>query len=48
MEIFHRSNKEEISTNEASDRQAEDRIKKIGELKSFYLPYKKSFKIRNV
>lgn len=47
-EIFHRSNKEEISTNEASDRQAEDRIKKIGELKSFYLPYKKSFKIRNV
>ena len=48
MEIFHRSNMEEISTNEASDRQAEDRIKKIGELKSFYLPYKKSFKIRNV
>ena len=39
---------EEISTNEASNRQAEDSIKKIGELKSFYLPYKKSFTIRNV
>ena len=47
-EIFHRSNSEDISTNEASDRQAEDRIRKISELKSFYLPYKKSFKIRNV
>ena len=47
MEIFHRSNKEDISTNKASDLQAEDRIQKIGDLKSFYLPYKKSFKIRN-
>ncbi|MDP6853545.1 MAG: Glu/Leu/Phe/Val dehydrogenase [Candidatus Marinimicrobia bacterium] len=47
MEIFRRSNKEDISTNKASDLQAEDRIRKIGELKSFYLPYKKSFKIRN-
>jgi leucine dehydrogenase len=47
-EIFHRSNSEKISTNEASDRQAEDRINKISGLKSFYLPYKKSFKIRNV
>ena len=46
-EIFHRSNKENISTNEASDREAEDRILKIGELKTFYLPEKKTFKIRN-
>ena len=48
MEIFQRSSSENISTNEASDRQAEDRINKISGLKSFYLPYKKSFKIRNV
>mgnify|MGYP001376590225 CR=1 FL=1 len=48
MEIFRRSDEENISTNEASDRQAEDRIKKIGNLKSFYLPQKKSFKIRSV
>ena len=46
-EIFHRSKKENISTNEASDREAEDRIRKIGELKTFYLPEKKTFKIRN-
>ena len=46
-EIFHRSKKEDISTNEASDREAEDRIRKIGELKTFYLPEKKTFKIRN-
>ncbi len=46
MEIFKRSKKDEIPTNKASDLQAEDRIKQIGELKSFYLPYKKSFKIR--
>ena len=46
MEIFKRSEKDEIPTNKASDLQAEDRIKQIGELKSFYLPYKKSFKIR--
>jgi len=47
MEIFHRSENENISTNKASDLQAEDRLKKIGELKSFYLPDKKTFKIRN-
>jgi leucine dehydrogenase len=46
MEIFNRSEKDGIPTNKASDLQAEDRIKQIGELKSFYLPYKKSFKIR--
>ena len=46
-EIFRRSKKENISTNEASDREAEDRIRKIGELKTFYLPEKKTFKIRN-
>jgi len=46
MEIFKRSEKDGIPTNKASDLQAEDRIKHIGELKSFYLPYKKSFKIR--
>ena len=44
---IHNSNKENISTNEASDREAEDRIRKIGELKTFYLPEKKTFKIRN-
>jgi leucine dehydrogenase len=48
MEIFKRSKEDGISTNMASDKQAEDRIRKIGDLKSFYLPYKKSFKIRNV
>ena len=47
MEIFYRSEKEDISTNKASDLQAEDRLEKIGELKSFYLPDKKTFKIRN-
>ena len=46
-EIFRRSKKENISTNEASDREAEHRIRKIGELKTFYLPEKKTFKIRN-
>ena len=46
MGIFKRSEKDGIPTNEASDLQAEDRIRQIGELKSFYLPYKKSFKIR--
>ena len=47
MGIFSRSEKENIATNKASDLQAEDRIRQIGELKSFYLPYKKSFKIRD-
>ena len=46
MDIFRRSERDGIPTNKASDLQAEDRIKQIGELKSFYLPYKKSFKIR--
>ena len=46
MDIFQRSEKEGIPTNKASDLQAEDRIKHIGELKSFYLHNKKSFKIR--
>ena len=46
-EIFKRSNNEDISTNRSSDLEAEDRIRRIGELKSFYLPHKKSFKIRN-
>ena len=48
MEIFNRSDNENIPTNIASDKQAEDRIGKIGTLKSFYLPYKKSFNIRSV
>ena len=48
MEIFIRSDNENISTNAASDKQAEDRISKIGDLKSFYLPYKKSFNVRSV
>ena len=40
--------KECITTNKAAALQAEDRIKKIGDLKSFYLPYKKSFNVRSV
>ena len=47
MGIFKRSKKDSISTTEAAALQAEDRIKKISTLKSFYLPYKKTFKIRN-
>ena len=47
MEIFKRSKKESITTHQAAALQAEDRIKKIATLKSFYLPYKKTFKIRN-
>ena len=35
-----------LKKDEIVDLQAEDRIKQISELKSFYLPYKKSFKIR--
>jgi len=46
-DIFKRSKKDSISTTEAAALQAEDRIKKISTLKSFYLPYKKTFKIRN-
>ena len=47
MGVFKRSKKESISTTKAAALQAEDRIKKISTLKSFYLPYKKTFKIRN-
>ena len=47
MSVFKRATKESISTTEAASLQAEDRIKKIATLKSFYLPYKKTFKIRN-
>ena len=47
MEIFKRSKKESITPHFAAALQAEDRIKKIATLKSFYLPYKKTFKIRN-
>ena len=47
MEIFKRSKKDIITTTQAAVLQAEDRIKKISTLKSFYLPYKKTFKIRN-
>ena len=47
MEIFKRSKQESITTHQAAALQAEDRIKKIATLKSFYLPYKKTFKIRN-
>ena len=47
MGIFKRAKTESITTNKAAALQAEDRIKKISTLKSFYLPYKKTFKIRN-
>ena len=47
MSVFKRAKKESISTTSAAALQAEDRIKKIATLKSFYLPYKKTFKIRN-
>ena len=47
MAIFKRAKKESITPYEAAALQAEDRIKKISTLKSFYLPYKKTFKIRN-
>ena len=47
MGIFKRAKKESITTHQAAALQAEDRIKKISTLKSFYLPYKKTFKIRN-
>ena len=38
MDIFYRSDKENIPTTIASDRKAEERINKIASLKSFYLP----------
>ncbi len=47
MNIFARAKEEGIPTNVASDILAEERVKSIGELKSFYLPKKKTFKIRN-
>ena len=47
MGVFRRAKKESITTNKAAALEAEDRIKKISTLKSFYLPYKKTFKIRN-
>ena len=47
MEIFKRAKKESVTPHSAAALQAEDRIKKIATLKSFYLPYKKTFKIRN-
>ena len=47
IDIFRRSNKDDIPTNLASDRQAEDRIKKMASLKSFYNKNKKSvFRIK--
>ena len=46
-DIFRRSNKDDIPTNKASDRQAEDRIQKMSRLKSFYNLKKKSvFRIK--
>lgn len=47
MGVFKRAKEDSISTTDAAALQAEDRIKKISTLKSFYLPYKKTFKIRN-
>mgnify|MGYP000479371296 FL=1 len=38
MDIFYRSDKENIPTTIASDRKAEERINKVASLKSFYLP----------
>ena len=38
MDIFYKSDKENIPTTIASDRKAEERINKIASLKSFYLP----------
>ena len=42
MDIFYKSEKENISTNLASDQKAEERIHKISNLKSFYLPNRKN------
>ena len=38
MDIFYKSDSENITTSLASDRKAEERINKIASLKSFYLP----------
>ena len=46
-DIFRRSSEDDIPTNLASDRQAEDRINKMSRLKSFYNKNKKSvFRIK--
>ena len=45
--IFFYSNNEKIFINELSDCLAKDRLYNIGMLKSFYLPNKKLFRIRN-
>ena len=42
MTIFKRAKKESITTNKAAVLQAEDRIKKMANLKSFYTISKKS------
>ena len=47
MTIFHRANKEGITSSHAASLEAEDRIKSVASLKSFYLPYKQMFKIRD-
>ena len=47
MKIFHRANKEGITSSHAASLEAEDRIKSVASLKSFYLPYKQMFKIRD-
>ena len=48
MSVFKRAKKESISTTKAAALQAEDRIKKIATLKSFYLPYKKHLKLEMI
>ncbi len=47
LEIFKTSKEQKLPTNQICNKLAERRIKKVGKLKSFYLPYKKTFKIRN-
>ena len=46
MNIFKRAKAEGVPTSVASDILAEERVKAIGALKSFYLPKKKAFSIR--
>ncbi|MFQ6610729.1 MAG: leucine dehydrogenase, partial [Fidelibacterota bacterium] len=46
MSIFKRAKEEDIPTNIASDILAEERIRNIAKLKTFYLAKKKSFAIR--
>ena len=47
FESFNRANKEGITSSNAASLEAEDRIKSVASLKSFYLPYKQMFKIRD-